>query len=159
MVKPDITSRLVYLPKGVWYDFWTNKKYPGETMLRVDAPLETVPMFVRGGAIIPMGPEMKYVSERPVDPITFAIYPDERGSASTTLYEDDGTSPAYERGVSSRTKLEVRRVANAYTVSVGAHEGSYTPAARKFDFVIKSPGVSKTVTVADDGKARTVEIR
>jgi alpha-glucosidase len=58
IVKPDVTSRLVYLPRGIWYDFWTNKKYQGGTMVRVDAPLETVPMFVRGGAKIPIGPEM-----------------------------------------------------------------------------------------------------
>src|SRR5262249_19230204 len=98
IVKPDLTSRLVYLPKGIWYDFWTNKKYPGGTMLRIDAPLETVPMFVRGGAIIPTGPEMKYAGEKPVDPISFATYPDAGGSAATALYEDDGLSPAYEHG-------------------------------------------------------------
>ncbi|MDX6557199.1 MAG: alpha-glucosidase, partial [Blastocatellia bacterium] len=58
IVKPDLTSRLVYLPKGIWYDYWTNKKYSGGTMVRVDAPLETVPMFVRGGAIIPQAQPM-----------------------------------------------------------------------------------------------------
>src|SRR6266699_257671 len=110
IVKPDLTSRLVYLPKGTWYDFWTNKKYDGGTMIRVDAPLETVPMFVRGGAVIPMGPEMRYVGDGPFDPITFAIYPDEKGFASATLYEDDGNSLAYQRRGFRRTKLEVRHV-------------------------------------------------
>lgn len=81
VLKPDVTSRLVYLPKGVWYDYWTNKKYEGGTMFAVAAPLETVPMFVRGGAIIPMWPQMNYVGEKPLDPITFNIYPDVGGSA------------------------------------------------------------------------------
>jgi len=67
-------------------------------MIRAEAPLETVPMFVRGGAIIPTGPTMNYVGEKPFDPITFAIYPDERGSAATTLYEDDGLSLLTNRG-------------------------------------------------------------
>src|SRR6185503_8609525 len=77
VVKPDVTRRLVYLPKGTWYDFWTNKKYEGGTMLIAEAPLETVPMFVRGGAIIPIAPEMNYTGEKPQDPITFNIYPDD----------------------------------------------------------------------------------
>ena len=128
-------------------------------MVRVDAPLEIVPMFVRAGAIIPMAPEMKYVGEKPADPITFTIYPDERGSASTALYEDDGTSPAYERGGFSRTKIDVKRAANAFVVKIGAREGDYNPGARKFTFLIKSATTSKTVTVADDGRVRTVEIR
>jgi alpha-glucosidase len=159
VVKPDLTSRLVYLPKGIWYDYWTNKKYEGGTMIRADAPLETMPMFVRGGAIIPLGPEMKYVGERPVDPITFAIYPDEKGSASTTLYEDDGISPAYLNGVSSRTSVTVKRSATGFVVNLGSREGSYNPGSRKIIFVLKSIAGSPTETVADEGRAQTVTIR
>jgi len=103
ILKPDVTQRLVYLPAGVWYDFWTNKNYVGGTMITVDAPLDTAPMFVRGGAIIPMWPAMNYVGERKADPITFAIYPDATGRAATTLYEDDAVSPAYKIGVVRRT--------------------------------------------------------
>ena len=47
----------------------------------VEASLETVPMFVRAGAVIPMGPEMNYVGEKPTDPVTFMIYPDQKGLA------------------------------------------------------------------------------
>jgi len=159
IVKPDLTSRLVYLPKGTWYDFWTNKKYDGGTMIRVDAPLETVPIFVRGGAVIPMGPEMRYVGERPFDPITFAIYPDEKGFASATLYEDDGNSLAYQRSGFRRTKLEVRHVAQAYVVKTSAPEGDYKPGARKFVFLIKPMTTARKVSVSDEGTARTIEIR
>ena len=160
IVKPDVTTRLVYLPKGIWYDYWTNKKYAGGTMFRVDAPLETVPMFVRGGAIIPLGPQMNYVGEKPFDPITFAIYPDDNGSASTTLYEDDGSSPAYRQGTFRRTTVSVKRGAYGYVVGLSAPVGSYNPAARKFNFVIKSIGTqSKVVTIADDGQARRLEIK
>jgi alpha-glucosidase len=145
IVKPDVTSRLVYLPKGIWYDFWTNKKYQGGTMVRVDAPLETVPMFVRGGAIIPLGPEMNYVGEKPFDPITLFVYPDENGSATTRLYEDDGTSPAYERGVFRRTTVSVTRQGGRYTARVG-REGNYNLPEPKFRFVIKpAPTVNVTV--------------
>jgi alpha-glucosidase len=159
VLKPNQTERLVYLPKGTWYDYWTNKKHSGGTMIRVDAPLETVPMFVRGGAIIPLGPAMNYVGEKPFNPISFAIFPDENGLASTTLYEDDGTSPAYQQGAFRRTKMDVRRAATGYLVSIGAPEGNYNPGARKLSFVIKSSAIPRVVTVSDEGKARTIEIR
>src|ERR1043166_3680890 len=135
IVKANVTSRLVYLPKGVWYDYWTNKKYAGGTIIRAKAPLEPVPMFVRGGAIIPLGPEMRYTGEKPFDPITFAIYPDEKGSASVTLYEDDGLTPSYQQGVFRFTNISVKRGGVGYMVSVSPPEGSYNPGARRFTFI------------------------
>jgi alpha-glucosidase len=159
ILKPDVTARLVYLPRGTWYDYWTNKKYEGGTMVRVEAPLETVPMFVRGGAIIPLAPPMNYVGEKRLDPVTFAIYPDDKGSASTTLYEDDGLSPEYQQGAFRRTTVNVKRAVNGYVVSVGPPAGQYNPGARKFSFVIKSAPAGRVVTVADDGKARQIEIK
>jgi alpha-glucosidase len=159
IVKPDVTSRLVYLPKGTWYDYWTNKKYEGGVMIRVDAPLETVPMFVRGGAIIPLAPPMNYVGERRMDPLTFAIYPDNQGSASTTVYEDDGVSPAYKDGAFRRTTVNVKRVGNGYVVSVGAPTGQYNPGDRKLSFFIKSAPGARMFTATDDGRAREIQIR
>jgi alpha-glucosidase len=159
ILKPDVTARLVYLPRGTWYDYWTNKKYEGGTMVRVEAPLETVPMFVRGGAIIPLAPPMNYVGEKRLDPVTFAIYPDDKGSASTTLYEDDGLSPEYQQGAFRRTTVNVKRAVNGYVVSVGPPAGQYNPGARKFSFVIKSAPAGRVATVADDGRARQIEIK
>jgi alpha-glucosidase len=160
IVKPDLTSRLVYLPNGLWYDYWTNKKYEGGNMISVSAPLDSVPMFVRGGAILPMGPEMNYVGEKPFDPITFAIYPDDRGSASTTLYEDDGLSPSYKDGAYRRTGLNVSRSVKGFVLGITAPSGQFNPGTRKFGFVIKSAGAHpKTLMITDDGKARTVEIK
>jgi len=161
VVKADVTSRLVYLPRGACYDYWTGKRYAGGTAYRVEAPLETVPMFVRGGAIIPLGPEMNYTSEKPLSPVTFAIYPDEKGSASVALYEDDGLSPDYRRGVFRRTTVNVERSGSGYVVNVGHPVGSYRPPARNFNFVIKSGSalVGKVGTMVDSGTAQKVEIR
>jgi len=160
ILKPDVTRRLVYLPAGTWYDYWTNKKYVGGTTINVDAPLDVVPMFVRGGAIIPSGPSLNYVGEKPSDPITFTIYPDDGGLASARLYEDDGLSPSYKSGVFRRTALSARRGPRGFVVSVAAPEGTYSPGPRKFSFVMKSDERTfKVVTVADDGKAREVQIR
>src|SRR5262249_9787514 len=116
-----------------WYDYWTTRKYAGGTMISVDAPLDTVPMFVRAGAIIPTGPALNYVEEKPVDPITFNIYPDDAGEASTTLYEDDGLTPSYKNGNFRRTTITFRRG----QASTGTVEGTYNPGPRKFNFVVK----------------------
>ena len=133
ILKPDVTQRLVYLPAGTWYDYWTDKKYAGGTMISVEAPLDVVPMFVRAGAIIPVGPALNYVGEKPVDPITFNIYPDDAGNASSTLYEDDGLTPSYKTGAFRRTTVTFRR--GEFSTNVA--EGTYNPGPRKLNFVVK----------------------
>ena len=139
ILKPDVTKRLVYLPIGSWYDYWTHKKYAGGTMISVDAPLDTVPMFVRAGAIIPTGPSLNYVGEKPVDSITFNIYPDDAGAASTTLYEDDGLTPSYKNGNFLRTRINYNR----QEIATGTLEGTYNPGQRKFNSVVVKSGPRK----------------
>lgn len=157
ILKPDLTERLVYLPRGTWFDYWTGKKYTGGTMIRADAPLETVPMFVRGGAIIPMGPEMNYTGEKPSDPLSFMIYADEQGAAHSTLYEDDGTSPAYKQGALRRTSVKVSTSNGATQVSLSAPEGTYNPGRRNLLFVFNSALSARQVSL--DGKALNATTR
>jgi len=160
ILKPDVTRRLVYLPAGVWYDYWTGKQYTGGTMISVDAPLDVAPMFVRGGAIIPVGPMLNYVGEKPSDTIGFVIYPDEAGAASGDLYEDDGVSPAYKSGAFRRTSFSSRRTARGFTVSIGAAQGTYNPGPRKFNFAVKAAGrAGRGVSAVDNGKSREVELK
>jgi alpha-glucosidase len=154
VLKRDLTSRMVYLPEGAWIDYWTGKRIAGGTMIRVEAPLEVVPLFVRAGAIIPMGPEMNYVGEKPVDPLSFVIYPDEKGQASTALYEDDGVSPAYKKGVFRRTQVSVSRSANGLQIDVAGPQGTYNPGSRNFVFVVKSGSAARQILV--DGKSLPV---
>jgi alpha-glucosidase/alpha-D-xyloside xylohydrolase len=88
------TSRRVYLPKGVWYDFWTQEKLEGgEHEYPID--LETMPLFVRAGAILPFGPVKQHTGEKS-DQLSISIYPGADGSF--LLYEDDGRSFNYRRG-------------------------------------------------------------
>jgi alpha-D-xyloside xylohydrolase len=76
--------RDIYLPAGGWYDYWTNRRFDGSSWITYDAELETLPLFVRAGAVIPMGPELQYANERSWDPLSFAVYP---GSVGTTILE------------------------------------------------------------------------
>jgi len=151
ILKPDLTARLVYLPAGVWYDYWTGARQEGGRMIRVEAPLETVPMYVRGGAILPMGPEMNYVGEKPASPLEFQVYPDARGEASTLLYEDDGLTEAYVQGTFRRTAATYRN----NRIELAAPTGSFRPAARDFVF---HRGKSMA-RVVDDGAPHRLELR
>ena len=101
--KDDDTSRRVYLPPGVWYDFWTDHRYAGPTKIEAAAPMERIPLFVRGGAIVPSQQDMQYTDQAPIDPLTFDVYPD--GTSSRQYYEDDGISFDYQHGVSLRQRL------------------------------------------------------
>jgi alpha-D-xyloside xylohydrolase len=87
MFKPR-GSREVYLPAGGWYDYWTDQQLDGARWITYDAELETLPLFVRAGAAIPMGPELQYANERPWDPLRFEVYPGSEGVTEMDLTDD-----------------------------------------------------------------------
>ena len=89
-------SRRVYLPRGRWYDFWTNEAHDGGREIVRAVDLETMPLFVRAGAILPIGPVKQYTGEAVDEPATLRIYPGADGAA--TVYEDDGETFDFERG-------------------------------------------------------------
>ena len=66
-------SRPVYLPAGTWYDFWTGKRFTGGTTVTADAPVETMPLFVRAGSIVPVGPDQQYIGEKSRDELTLYV--------------------------------------------------------------------------------------
>jgi alpha-D-xyloside xylohydrolase len=80
--------RDIYLPAGGWYDFWTDRRIDGKRWITYDAELETLPLFVRAGAIIPMGPELQYASERAWNPLSFDVYPGIEGVTEFELSDD-----------------------------------------------------------------------
>jgi len=97
------TSRQVYLPAGSdWYNYWTNEKIGGGQTITVQAPIDTLPLFVRAGSIVPIGKPVNSTSE-PQAIAKLRVYPG--ADASFTLYDDDGTTYAYEKGVSKVTHL------------------------------------------------------
>jgi alpha-glucosidase (family GH31 glycosyl hydrolase) len=98
------TERKVYLPAGGWYDFWTGKRMDAAGIVSVSAPLDTMPLFVRAGSILPTGPVRQYVSEASNEPVRLTIYPGADGSFR--LYDDDGLSFAYEKGAFALVDLK-----------------------------------------------------
>jgi alpha-D-xyloside xylohydrolase len=116
-------SRDVYLPAGTnWYDFWTGKSFDGGQMITYAAPYDAIPIFVRAGSIVPLGPELQYTAEKPADPISLYVY---RGAdADFNLYEDDGLTNAWETGQYSRVNLHWNN--QAKTLSIAKRQGSFT---------------------------------
>jgi alpha-D-xyloside xylohydrolase len=92
-------TRPVYLPKGTqWFDFWTGKQYTGGQTIKADAAFETMPLYVRAGSIVPMGPFIQYSTEKS-DPLEIRIYPGADGEF--TLYEDENDNYDYQKGIYS----------------------------------------------------------
>jgi alpha-D-xyloside xylohydrolase len=124
-------SRSVYLPAGTdWYDFNSGQKLPGGKAVDAAAPLNRMPLFVRAGAIVPVGGAIQHSSEAPAAPITLFVFTGADGAFE--LYEDDGVSYGYEKGEFSRIPL--RYDAAKGTLTIGARSGSYPgmPEERKF---------------------------
>jgi alpha-D-xyloside xylohydrolase len=150
--KPALDAAMrTYLPKGTaWYDFWTNERHAGGQTVQRDAPLDIVPLYVRAGAILPMGPVMQYATEQPDAPYEVRIYPGADGSF--TLYEDDNETYAYEKGQSARVPL--RWDDKARTLTIGARIGSYPGMAgkRTLNLVLAGPGNGKGIGTARASK-------
>ena len=96
VVEKGATSRRLYLPRGVWHDFWTGDRHDGGREISRAVDLETMPLYVRAGTILPLGPVKQFVEEVVDEPLTLQVYPGADGAF--TLYEDDGVSFGYQRG-------------------------------------------------------------
>jgi len=126
-------SRSVYLPKGVdWYDFWTGEPASAGATVEAAAPLDQIPLFVKAGSIVPVGPEIQYIGEKPSDPTTLYVY--QGADGSFTLYEDDGVTYDYEKGGFSEIPLTWNDASK--TLTIGARKGSFTGMLDKRTFHI-----------------------
>ena len=134
------TTRSVYLPStpGGWYLFWTGAAAAGGASVSGPAPFDAMPVYVRAGSIVPLGPDLQYTGEKPADPITFYVYAGADGAF--TLYEDQGTTNDYE--TSAFTEIQLKWTDATKTLSIGARQGSFTGmlASRSFQVVRVASG-------------------
>lgn len=135
--RPGVQYRHVYLPEGGWYDFWSGELQT-ESNLLVHAPLEVLPLYVRAGTILPLGPVMQYSDELPLDRLTLEIYLDSSGNAQGQLYEDDGQSFAYTQGESCTTTFKVTTSFNGERYLQVQRSGSYQPPRRTIEIRLHS---------------------
>jgi alpha-D-xyloside xylohydrolase len=156
------TMRHLYLPETTWYDFWTGTAVEGGKYIDTAAPLDRIPLFVRAGSIIPMGPDVQYAAEKPADPIELRIYRGANGDF--VLYEDENDSYDYEMGVYATIPLHWDDAAK--TLTIGDRKGQFPGMLqnRTFHVVIvgdsHGTGIGQTAqpdkTVEYSGKSITV---
>ncbi|MER7916143.1 MULTISPECIES: TIM-barrel domain-containing protein [unclassified Streptomyces] len=144
----------IYLPKGTWTDYWTGRTYHGPTTVDgYHAPLDTLPLFVREGAIVPMWPKgTTSWQTRDRLELDWDLYPSAHGTSHYTLYEDDGVTRDFAKGAAATQRVSLHRDAHGTTVSVGASEGAYhgKVAARTYRFTVH--GGSAPARVLVDGR-------
>jgi len=144
-------SRDVYLPKGDWYDWWTNTKATGGQTVTRPVDLSTMPIYVRAGAIIPFDPVRQYTSEPVNEPMTLKVFRGANGGF--TLYEDDGASQDYLEGKAVLTRITWNDASKKLTIEPGASKGVTGP-QRTFNVQLLPEGVIKKISYA--GKPVTI---
>jgi len=147
------TSRTVYLPAGTnWVNFWTGETQSGGREITAAAPIETLPLFVRAGSIVPFGPDLQYAAEKPADPIELRVYPGADGSF--TLYEDEGDGYNYEKGAYATIPLKWDDKKRTLTIGGRAGEFSGMVKERTFRVILVAPRVGTGIDAS--GKVEVV---
>ena len=145
-------SRDVYLPAGIWYDFYTEEAMDGDQPFEADAPYGRIPLFVRGGSILPLGPDMQWSDEKPADPVELVIYPGADGDF--TLYEDDGVSYAYEKGAYSVIPLHWDDASAVLTI--GDRSGTFPGMLSERRFLVRLAGTDEVKVIQYKGTSTSV---
>ena len=154
VLEANASRRTLYLPDSpAWYDFWTGAPQKGGLEIDANAPLDRIPLYVRGGSILPLGPEIQYADEKPAGPIELRIYCG--ADANFSFYQDAGDSYDYEKGAHS--VIPLRWSESTRTLTIGDREGSYPemPAKVQFNIIWVSAGHGSGPAVAQPDK--TVE--
>jgi alpha-D-xyloside xylohydrolase len=158
-------TRNVYLPAATtWYDFWTGKRFNGGQQLEVDVPVNMIPLYVRAGSIVPMGPVMQYATERPANEIELRIYPGANGKFE--FYEDENDNYNYEKGRFATFTLNWNDQKHHLTISATNGNFKGMLKSRKFNVVLVKDGYGVNVeagtrfnkSITYTGKALSVTV-
>lgn len=144
----------VYLPSGnKWYNYWTNEDFDGGQKLKIKTSLDRIPLFVRAGSIIPIGPDVQYTNEKKWDNLIINVYPGTDGTF--TLYEDEGDNYNYESG--AYTEIQMKWNDTKRILTIDARKGEYNGMLTKRNFTIRTAdGKEKVITYS--GKKINVKI-
>lgn len=141
---PGVTSRSVYLPGGEetqWYNFWTGKTYAGGQTIEAEAPVNRLPLFVRGGSVIPTTEVAEYTDAQVGKPITLQVYPG--ANASFLLYEDEGDNYNYEKG--NFATIQVKWEDSRRTLLIDECKGQYKGMPSQRTFIVRTPWGEKEI--------------
>lgn len=159
-------TRNVYLPAGSpWFDFWTGETQQGGNTIVADAPIDKMPLMVKAGSIIPLGPFLQYSTEKPADPIELRIYPG--ADSDFTLYEDENDTYDYEKGVYATIGFHWNDAKQTLTIDKRAGSFPGMLQKRSFNIVIVAKGHGTGVELVNrpdevvtyEGKKQVVRFR
>jgi len=152
ILAPGQTSRRVYLPKGKWYNFWTNEMVDGGKELEVSAPLETIPVFIKAGSVLPEYPVMQYVGEKEIEEVIMNIYYSDY-EVNSFLFEDYGETFAYEQDIYLEKKFVVNGKNDRLTIQQSM-EGLYTPRYENYHINIIGLPFKPSKIITDNGETK-----
>lgn len=143
----------IYLPAGtLWYDFWTNEKHEGGKEITKETTLDVIPLYVKAGSIIPVGPQVQYATEKPWDHLELKVYAGANGNF--ILYEDEFDNYNYEKGV--YTEIPISWNNTSCKLTIGARKGAYEGMLKNCKFTVTlQDGTQKNVDY--NGKAISVK--
>jgi alpha-glucosidase/alpha-D-xyloside xylohydrolase len=154
VVEKGATNRRLYLPRGDWFDFWSEERLEGNREIDRKVDLETIPLHVRAGTILPLGSVKQYADEQIDAPLTLIVYPGANGSSS--LYEDDGRTFDYRKGEWMRIEMDWRNTDRRLTLRLADGSQMLPPIKRKIE--IRVAGEETIHTLVFDGKLLDVRI-
>jgi alpha-D-xyloside xylohydrolase len=121
VTEPAATTRQLYLPHAKWYDFWTGAATDGGRAINAATSLDQIPLYIRAGSILPLGPEMQWSTEKPEDPIELRVYPGADGDF--TLYEDENDNYNYEKGIYAT--IPIHWDDSQHVLTIGDRKGQF----------------------------------
>jgi len=150
VTEPAASTRRLYLPKAHWYDFWSGTSADGGQVIDGAAPLERMPLYIRAGSILPMGPDIEWSTQKPADPIELRVYHGADGDF--TLYEDENDTYSYEKGVYATIPFHWDDARQVLTVGqrTGKFPGMLSTRTFRIVFVGENHGVGVGVTDEPD---------
>jgi len=152
VLAPGQKTRNVYLPKGKWYYFWTNQMTDGGQEVEVTTPLDTMPIFMKAGSVIPEYPVMQYVGEHEIQEVKLNVYYADY-EVNSFLFEDYGETFAYEQDIYLEKKFVVEGKANKLTIQQSM-EGLYTPRYENYNLHIVGLPFKPTRVIADNKEVK-----
>src|SRR5215472_15385069 len=146
VTEPGATSRHLYLPDAKWFDFWTGTAIAGPRAIDAPAPIDRLPLYVRAGSILPIGPEVEFASEKSQDAIEIRVYPG--ASGGFTLYEDENDNCNYEKGAYSTIPFLWDDATHSLTIGdrIGSFPGMLPARTLHIVFVGTNHGIGSDFT-------------
>jgi alpha-glucosidase/alpha-D-xyloside xylohydrolase len=154
VVEKGAKSRRLYLPRGAWYDFWTEERVVGGREIERPVDLATMPLYVRAGAVLPIGPVRQYADEPSDEPMTLIVFPGVDGTSM--LYEDDGLSFDYRQGEWMRIELRWQERTRRLELRLAPGSRMLPPTQRRFN--VRVAGSSVTTPLVFEGRTAGVRL-